>query len=284
MQGISYGAISIGELGLAGFERLDLVGSIIAGFFFLGAFLFWEAKSASPMMPLSLFRSGTFLGANLLTLSLYGALGFTFLFLPLNLLQIQGYQSFEAAFALLAAPIMIATLSPFMGRIVDRYGVRLPLIIGPSIVALSYLVYSIPSVTAGFSDFWWSFLPASLLSGLGMGITVAPLVSAVMGSVPQHSTGIASGVNNAMSRSAQVLAVAIMGGVALLLFSNALSQQLEPLNLSAANHAAIMASSNNLGNTLIPPDVDAIAVRNAIQTAFVSMFRILMWTGQVWQL
>jgi EmrB/QacA subfamily drug resistance transporter len=279
LAGISYGAISIGELGLEGFGRGDLLGALLAGFVFLVAFLFWEAKSKNPMMPLSLFRSRTFLGTNLLTLSLYGALSGALFFLPLNLLQIQGYQSVEAGFALLSGPILIAVLSPLMGRIVDRFGARLPLVIGPTIVGFGYLALSSQGITAGFSEFWWTFLPGSLLIGLGMGITVAPLTTAVMGSVPQHSTGIASGVNNAMSRSSQVLALAILGGLALLLFSTALAQKIVRLGLSAEAQQTILSSANNLGNTSIPDAVDTAAVRLAIQTAFVEMFRLIMWIG-----
>jgi EmrB/QacA subfamily drug resistance transporter len=284
LAGISYGAISIGELGLEGFARWDLLGAMIAGFVLLVAFLVWEAKSKSPMMPLSLFRSKTFLGTNLLTLSLYGALGVFMLFLPLNLQQIQGYQSVETGFALLTSPILIAVLSPFMGRIVDRYGALMPLVIGASLVGFGFLGISFQGITAGFSEFWWTFLPYNLIIGLGMGIVVAPLVSAVMGSVPQHSTGVASGVNNAMSRSSQVLAVAILGGLALLLFSGALSQELAPLGLSAEAQQSILEDANNLGHTSIPEEVDTAAVRLAIQTAFVEMFRLIMWicTGMAW--
>ena len=160
----------------------------------------------------------------------------------------------------------------------------MPLLIGPSLVGCGFLGLSFQGITAGFSEFWWTFLPYNLLIGLGMGIVVAPLTSAVMGSVPQHSAGIASGVNNAMSRSSQVLAVAILGGLALLLFSNALSQGIAPIGLSPQEQTSILSSASNLGHTSVPAGVHASAVQLTIQRSFVEMFRLIMWicTGMAW--
>ncbi|GAB5493255.1 MAG: hypothetical protein Phog2KO_34700 [Phototrophicaceae bacterium] len=280
MAGITYGAISIGEAGIEGFQRLDLIGILLAGFVMMIAFLIWEGRSKEPMMPLRLFESSSFLGANLLTFFLYGALGGALYFLPLNLIQIQGYGETFAGFAMLPSSILLVILSPFMGGIVDRYGPRLPLVVGPFVVGLGFLALTFPSVTNGVSDFWLTFFPATILLGIGLGITVAPLVTAVMGSVPNQSAGIASGVNNAMSRASQVLALSILGGIGLILFVGSLSPSIEALAIPEQAKTEILASANNLGGTVIPDslsETEAQLVRTAIQNQFVAMFRIIMW-------
>lgn len=280
MAGITYGAISIGEAGIDGFQRLDLIGILITGFVLMIAFLVWEGRSKEPMMPLRLFQSSSFLGANLLTLFLYGALGGALYFLPLNLIQIQNYSETFAGFAMIPTSILLVLLSPFMGGIVDRYGPRLPLVVGPFIAGLGFLALSFPSVTNGVSDFWLTFFPATILLGIGLGITVAPLVTAVMGSVPNHSAGIASGVNNAMSRASQVLALSILGGVGLILFVGSLSTSIEALSIPETAKSEIIASATNLGGTIIPDslsEADTQLVRTVIQNEFVAMFRIIMW-------
>ena len=280
MAGITYGAISIGEAGIDGFQRWDLIGILTAGFVLMLAFFVWEGRSREPMMPLRLFQSSSFLGANLLTLFLYGALGGALYFLPLNLIQIQNYSETFAGFAMIPTSILLVVLSPFMGSIVDRYGPRLPLVLGPFVAGLGFLAMTFPSVTNGVSDYWLTFFPASILLGVGLGITVAPLVTTVMGSVPNHSAGIASGVNNAMSRASQVLALSFLGGIGLIVFVGSLTPSVEALNISEEAQSAIVQSANNLGGTEIPDslsETDTQLVRSVIQNEFVAMFRIIMW-------
>jgi len=282
MAGITYGAISIGEAGIEGFQRVDLVGIFGVGLVLMLVFLFWEKRSKEPMMPLGLFKSSTFLGANLLTLFMYGALGGALYFLPLNLVQIQGYRETFAGFALIPMSVLLVVLSPIMGSVVDRYGPRLPLVVGPVVAGAGFAALAVPGITAGVSDFWVTFLPGLVLLGVGLGITVAPLTTSVMGSVPQHSSGIASGVNNAMSRSSQVLALAIMGALGLILFIGSFTTEIEALSLPEAAETTVLASAENLGGTEIPEglsDAQAQQVREAIQTEFVAMFRVMMWIG-----
>ncbi len=287
MGGITYGAISIGELGLEGFQRLDLMGSLIGGFILMGAFIWWEGRTKEPMMPLRLFKSSTFLGTNLVTLLLYGALGGALYFFPLNLVQIQGYGEAFVGIAFLPWTLMLVILSPMMGGVVDRYGPRLPLIIGPIITGAGFAALSIPSITTGQSQFWVTFFPATLLLGVGMGILVAPLTTAVMGSVPQDSAGIASGINNAMSRASQVLALSILGGIGLIIFTSSFSPAIEALNLPTDNETQLIAVASDLGGIQIPDRLSSEqqqAVRQSIQSEFVAMFRIIMWiaAGLCW--
>ncbi len=166
-----------------------------------------------------------------------------------------------------------------MGRLVDRIGARLPLTVGPALVGAGFLLLTPPGITRGPGEFWTTFLPGVVGLGLGMGITIAPLTTAVMGAISSQQAGIASAVNNAVTRSAQVLALAALGGVALVTFSTALQAGSAGLGLPAAARQALLANSGKLGRTPIPPDLDATAhaaVHRAIQLAFVDAFRVVL--------
>lgn len=262
-----------------GFDNPLILGSIIGGIIALVLFIVNEARSDHPMMPLRLFRSRTFSGANLLTLLLYGALGGALFFLPLNLVQAQNYSPTVAGFTLLPLSLMLVILSPLMGGVVDRYGPRLPLIVGPVLVAGAFFLLASVGLTAGQDDYWTTYFPAILVFGIGMGITVAPLTTSVMGSVPQHNAGIASGINNAMSRSSQVLATAVMGGIALLLFSQALMSHPSVENLPETAQVDLRSRADDLAGTTPPEGLEettADAVREAVRASFVETFQIIM--------
>jgi len=203
---LAYGLTRLGSenaMPLAGPVGLALAGALV-----LALFILYEAWTPAPMMPLDLFASRTFSGANILTLLLYFALSGALFFLPTALIQGHHYKAALAGSVFLPFVVVMASLSRFGGGLADRFGVRPCLTAGPIITGASFLVLS-PAVAHG--GFWPALVPTMLLMGLGMGITVAPLSTAVMNAAPDQRGGTASGVNNAVARVAGLLAVASLG-------------------------------------------------------------------------
>jgi EmrB/QacA subfamily drug resistance transporter len=274
--GLTYGCI---EAARRSFGAPDVLAALLGGLVALAAFGAVEARSAHPMVPLRLFRSRSFSGANAMTLFLYAGLSGSLFFLPLNLIQAQGYDPALVGLTLLPFSLMLALLSRWAGALADRLGPRLPLTVGPALAAVGFGLYALPGLTGGPRDYWTTFLPATLVLGLGMACTVAPLSATVIGSAPSENAGVASGISNAVSRVAGVLAVALMGGAGVLVFRGALERHTATLGLPEAAHAALLASAANLGETRPPAGLSAEAaeaVRLAVRLAFVDMFRLIM--------
>ena len=279
LSGIVYGATEIGRLGAAGLGNPVLIGALLLGFASLVFFVWHASRSDHPLVPLNLFRSRTFSGANLMTLLLYGALGGALFFMPLNLVQVQGYGATVAGLSLLPLSILLIVMSRWAGGLVETVGPRLPLTFGPVIVGFGFMALAWPGLTNGPQDYFVSFFPGVLLLGLGMGVTVAPLTTTVMSSVSSDNAGIASGINNAMSRASGVLAVAILGGVALVSFSGILETQARSIGLDDPQRDALMLQAENLAEAQPPESLSteqAAAVENAIDMAFVETFRLIM--------
>ncbi len=182
--------------------------ALVLGVLALAAFVMVEARSRAPMVPLGLFRSRDFFGANLVTLLLYFALGGALFFLPFNLIRAHGYSATAAGASLLPFSILMGSLSPTAGALATRFGARLVLTVGPALAALGLALLAMGAATP---DYWRGTFPAIAVLGLGMTIAVAPLTSTVMGAVPAAQAGVASGVNNAVARMASLLAVAVLG-------------------------------------------------------------------------
>jgi MFS family permease len=282
------GAITIAlDLALVtfGFLRMPAVGlhswqtylSLIAGVIFLLLFILIEYKSKNPMMPLQLFGNAMFSGTNLLTLFLYAGLGAGMLFMSLNLVQVQGYSQLESGLTFLPFTVMMITLARFAGGLGDKYGPRWLLIFGPATAGLGLLILSFIKQTNGPSDYWTSFFPGVIVFGLGISFTVAPLTTAVMGSVSDHFSGVASGVNNAISRVANVFAIAIFGALAVLFFTGALQQQVKTINLNTKQKQEVMAQAANLGNAKVPQGIaDSKIIERAYHQSFIKAYSNIM--------
>jgi predicted MFS family arabinose efflux permease len=187
-----------------------VVASLALGALLLAGFVWWEQRVDEPMLPLALFRSRTFLGANVLTLFLYAALSATTFLLPFNLIEVHRYSVVQAAAALLPFVATMFLLSRWSGGLVDRYGPRLPLTVGPIVAAAGFALFG-PAARSG--SYWTAVFPAVMVMSLGMAVSVAPLTTAVMTSVAERQAGLASGINNAVSRLASLLAIATAGAI-----------------------------------------------------------------------
>jgi EmrB/QacA subfamily drug resistance transporter len=260
-----------------GWRHPLVVGGLIVGAGCLIAFVIVEARSASPMLPLALFDSRSFSGANLLTLFLYGAIGIFFFLFPLNLIQVQGYSATAAGAAVLPLILLIFVLSRWSGGLVALYGPTGPLVIGPLIAALGFALFALPSVGGSY---WKTFLPAVIVLGFGMAVTVAPLTTVVMNSVAQSRVGAASGINNAVARVAAVLAIAILGIVMVKVFGSRLGHDLAQLSLPPAVLQQLQAEETKLADLQGPASLDPYmqaVIADFIKQAFVSGFRVVMW-------
>ena len=270
--GVVYGLIESSNVGWSP----GILASLLLGVLALAGFVPVEMRRAAPMMPPRLFRSRAFAGANLLTFLLYAALGGSLFFVPLNLIQVQSYSTTAAGAALLPLILLLAMLSRWSGGLIDRYGPKAPLIIGPAVAAAGFALFAVPAVGG---NYWVTFFPAVLVLGLGMSISVAPLTTTVMNSVDVGFAGAASGINNAASRVAALLAVALFGLIMASIFNRNLHSQLERTELAHHVIEAVEQQRNKLAAIELPASMDAhdtALAKHAIAEAFVTGFRWIM--------
>ena len=264
------------ESSILGWANPRVIGTLIFGVVSLTLFLLVEKRVKTPMVPPKLFQSASFSGANLITLFLYAALGIFFFVFPLNLIQIQKYSATATGAAALPMILLMFLLSRWSGGLISRYGPKIPLIVGPLMSAVAFLLFAVPDVRAAY---WTAFFPAFVVLGLGMAITVAPLTTVVMNSVEQERAGTASGINNAVARVAGVLAVAVLGAVMAAAFAYSLPRSLARLNLNAGIVQQLESNVARLGSLDAPPGVDsqtAAEIRSAIAEAFIFGFRLIV--------
>ena len=259
-----------------GFGASRVVVGLVAGAAALIAFVFVERTARRPMVPLQLFRSRAFTGANVLTLMLYAALGGGFFFVPLDLIQVQHYSATEAGAALLPLALLLAALSRWSGGLVERHGARLPLVAGPIVAACGFALFAVPGIGGSY---WLTFFPAVVVLGLGLGVTVAPLTTTVMSAAPTDLVGAASGINNAVSRVAGLIAVAAFGVIIVPIFERSLHENLDGAGIGPAVISVLESQRDRLAAIDIPPTLgarDRTVAERAIAEAFVDGFRWVM--------
>ncbi len=268
-----YGLLEAGHKSLT--DPVAIIG-LSMGIATLIVFVLVEKSQRSPMMPLSLFSSQTFSGANLLTLLLYAALGGVLFFFPFNLIQVQGYSPTAAGGAFLPLILLMFLLSRWSGGLVSRYGAKRPLIIGPSIAAVGFALFALPGIGGSY---WTTFFPAIAVLGFGMAISVAPLTTTVMGAVKVEQAGTASGINNAVARTASLLAIAIFSLIVSHAFNSALDTRLTQLQIPPSVQQMLVPQRVKLAGAEIPPGLsEAVGslLKSAIAQSFVSSFRLVM--------
>jgi EmrB/QacA subfamily drug resistance transporter len=254
-----------------------VIGSLALGVVCLALLIVAEHREKSPMMPLHLFESRTFSLANLLTLLLYGALGVVMFLVPLLLIQVEGYSATAAGAAFLPFPIIMFGLSRWSGGLVARTGPRLPLTVGPLIAAAGLALFARAGIG---TSYWTTILPAVVLLGLGMAVTVAPLTTTVMAAVPSDHAGVASGINNTVARVAGLLAIAVFGVVLVRKFDADVMPRLDRMALSPSVRAQIAKELPKMaGAQLSSVSLDAgqrEGIQQSVNEAFVGGFRLVV--------
>ncbi len=267
---VCYALIALGE---AEIGPLTALVAGVLGVLALALFVRVEARSGAPLMPLELFRRRDFAAANLLTVLLYGALGAAVFLFPFALIRLHGYTATEAGAAFLPFPIVLFLLSRWGGTLIDRYGARLPLALGPVIAAVGLALVALP--TTG-SPYWATLLPGVVVLGIGMAICIPPLTTNVMNAVEDSHAGIASGVNNAASRIAGLVSVAAVGPLLVLTFAWLLEPALVEVAMPEAVRTRIAADPGQLADLAPPPGAGAAgeAIVAAARVALIDAFRV----------
>jgi EmrB/QacA subfamily drug resistance transporter len=270
---LAYGFTAASE---SGWLRPAVIGSLIIGIIMLLVFLRVEVRARSPMMPLNLFRSRTFSGANAITLLLYFALSGVMFFVPFNLIRVQGYSATAAGAAFLPFSLIMGTLSRWTGGLFDHYGARMPLTIGPVIVAAGFVWLAVPGIGGAY---WTTFFGPMVVLGVGMAVAVPPLTTTVMRAVDDSHSGVASGVNNATARIAGMLAVAVLGAIAVFIFRNDLDRRVTASRAPPEIHRALLQEAPKLAEAQAPKNVEPNErqrLTRVLQESFVRSFRVTM--------
>ncbi len=255
-----------------------IAASVIALFIFIRI----ESTTQYPLIPLKLFRNRTFAGTTLFTFLLYGAIRAAPYFQGLNLQQIQGYPADVAGFTMLPFGVLMIVLSTQTRRLINLFGVRTLLTVGPLLIAVGMILLTFPRQTTGPDAYFVTYFPTAILFGLGMGIVAAPLTTTVMNSAPRENSGAASGINNAVSRVGAVIALTVIGGIGVTYFQGGLNLRAETLPLTEPQRDALATESVKLGATTIPEGLDPAAageVGTAIRSAFLDVHGLVQVLG-----
>jgi EmrB/QacA subfamily drug resistance transporter len=251
--------------GLDGWN-LRTAGALVGGVVMLAVFAVVERRIPNPILPFELFANRAFSGINVMTFLLYGALGGLFFFLPFVMILVDGYSATFTGFAMLPFLALIVVLSRYAGALVYRVGRRTMLVVGPSLTALGFVAFAVlPNL-----HYWSGVLPSVVLIGIGLGLTVAPLVATLIDSVPEHHVGLASGINNAVSRIAGLLAIAVLGAILAAVFNGRLDVRMSRAGLSSSQRSDVDAQRGAMAAARLHDPSETTIVR----AAYVDGFRV----------
>jgi predicted MFS family arabinose efflux permease len=247
---------------------------LVGGIALLALFLWHEARTASPMLPLSLFRRRNFAIGNAETLTMYAGISILGFFLTLFLQQVAGWSAVRAGSAMLPTTIVVFLLSRYSGRLADRYGPRAFMGGGPLLAAAGLVLLVRVDATP---DYVRDLLPALVVFALGLALTVAPLTATVLADADEGNAGVASGVNNAIARVAGLLGIAAIGAIVAAQFTASLDRRLEGARLSPAGERVVaQARRQTLATVSAAPlaPAERAAVADATTSASVSAFHL----------
>ncbi len=262
-------------------DRTDRVGfaTAIGGVITLAIFVYAQKRARHPMMPLALFHSRVFLIANLYTLLIYMALGGSLYFFPFVLIDVQKYTPTAAGAAGLPFVFLVFLLSRWSGGLIGRLGVRVPLVVGGAVAGVAFLLYSLPGIGG---PYWTSYFAAVFTLGIGAALFVAPLTTTVFDSSDPSQSGIASAVNNAISRAAGLIAIALLGIILSAVFDHGFESRIAARHVAPATMALLVRERDRLTAGTVPPDIpasDRAAVELALANGYLAGYRAVMYTS-----
>lgn len=275
--GLGFLVFGIIESSNLGFSNPYVVGSLITGFMLLAAFLYYESRIDNPILPLEIFSSRTFSGANVVSFMFWAPWNVVIFFIPFCLIQIHGFTATQLALGFLPAIVSLFITAPLTGMLVNRTGAKAPLVAGILVISVAYFLFTLPGVESTYRSDW--LLPIVVM-GMGIGITISPMMSAVMGSVDKSYSGLASGINNAVGRVAGLMAVAVFGVIAINIFNFELQQYLSGLDLDVRTRIFLEHERIKLAGAEIPkwvsPEMKE-TIRGHINSSFIHSFRAVMY-------
>ena len=272
--GVVYGLIGASDQSL---DPLEVI-AIVVGAVALAGLVVVERHAREPLIPLHLFGSRNFSGANIMTFLLYAGFGGALFLLPIFLIQVHGYSATAATSALVPFAVVTFVMGRWAGGLVTRYGEKLPLMLGPAFAAAGFILFALPGVGGSY---WTTYFPAVVVLGFGMSLVFGPLSVAILNAVDEEHSGLGSGVNRAVQRTAKVFGLAVLAFLVLAAFDNSLDARVNSLDLTPGQEAALRAQEANLGAAHIlgkgASGGDNAAIDRAVDHAFLSAFRFAMY-------